>query len=67
MDSLPEVTDLISRAIIDEPSLNWKDKEARIIRMGYHNQLDQYLSVSREGKEWIAHFWKPRKKKTDRN
>ncbi len=28
LDPLPEVVDLISRAVLDEPSLNWKDKEA---------------------------------------
>lgn len=67
MDPLPEVTDLISRAIMDEPSLNWKDKEARIIRMGYHNQLDQYLSVSREGKEWIARLEAQERKRTGIN
>ena len=67
MDPLPEVTDLISRAVLDEPSLNWKDKEARIIRLGYHSQLDQYLTVSREGKEWIAALEARERKRTGIN
>ncbi len=67
MDPLPEVTDLISRAVLDEPSLNWKDKEARIIRLGYHAQLDQYLTVSREGKEWIATLEAQERKRTGIN
>lgn len=67
LDPLPEVTDLISRAVLDEPSLNWKDKEARIIRLGYHAPLDQYLNVSREGKEWIAGLEAKERKRTGIN
>ena len=67
MDSLPEVTDLISRAVLDEPSLNWKDKEARIIRLGFHAQLDQYLTISREGKEWIGQLESKERKRTGIN
>lgn len=67
LDTLPEVTDLISRAVLDEPSLNWKDKEARIIRLGYHAPLDRYLTVSREGKEWIAQLEAKERKRTGIN
>jgi len=67
LDPLPEVSDLIARAVLDEPSLNWKDKEARIIRLGYHSQLDQYLTVSREGKEWIAKLEAQERKRTGIN
>jgi DNA mismatch repair protein MutS len=67
LDPVPEVADLISRAILDEPSLNWKDKEARIIRLGYHERLDQYLTVSREGKEWIAELEAKERKRTGIN
>ena len=67
LDPLPEVVDLISRAVLDEPSLNWKDKEARIIRLGYEAQLDQYLTVSREGKEWIAQLEAKERKRTGIN
>jgi DNA mismatch repair protein MutS len=67
MDLLPEVRDLIQRAVMDEPSLNWKDKEARMIRMGYHEKLDQYLKVSREGKEWIAQLEAKERKRTGIN
>jgi DNA mismatch repair protein MutS len=67
MDPLTEVADLIARAVLDEPSLNWKDKEARIIRPGYQAQLDQYLTVSREGKEWIARLEAKEKKRTGIN
>jgi DNA mismatch repair protein MutS len=64
VDSLPEVAELIGRAVLDEPALNWKDKEARIIRLGHDLQLDQYLTISRECKEWIAQLETKEKKRT---
>ncbi|MBA4395467.1 MAG: DNA mismatch repair protein MutS, partial [Desulfobacca sp.] len=67
LDPVPEVTDLITRAVLDEPALNWKDKEARIIRQGYQATLDQYLTVSREGKEWIAQLEAKERKRTGIN
>ena len=38
LDPLSDVARLISQAVLDEPSLIWKDKEARIIRLGYHTR-----------------------------
>jgi DNA mismatch repair protein MutS len=67
LDSLPEVTHLIGQAILEEPSLNWRDKEARIIRIGYDPTLDQYLRVSREGKEWISQLEAKERKRTGIN
>jgi DNA mismatch repair protein MutS len=67
LDPLPEVADLIARALLDEPSLNWKDKEARMIRLGYEAQLDQYLKVSREGREWISRLEAEERKRTGIN
>jgi DNA mismatch repair protein MutS len=67
IDPLPEIAELIGRAVLDEPALNWKDKEARIIRLGYDSQLDQYLTLSREGKEWIAQLEAKEKKRTGIN
>jgi DNA mismatch repair protein MutS len=67
MDLLPDTADLIDKAILAEPSLNWKDTEARIIRMGFHPQLDRYLTVSREGKEWIAGLEAKERKRTGIN
>ncbi|HMK65504.1 MAG TPA: DNA mismatch repair protein MutS, partial [Thermodesulfobacteriota bacterium] len=67
IDPLPETAELIDRAILDEPALNWKDKEARIVRLGYDSQLDQYLTISREGKEWIARLEAQERKRTGIN
>ena len=64
LDPLPEVAEPISRALLDEPSPIIRDKEARMIRRGYHPTLDQYLKVSREGKEWIATLEAQERKRT---
>ncbi|MBL69372.1 MAG: DNA mismatch repair protein MutS [Verrucomicrobiales bacterium] len=49
---LPELVDLIQRAVVDEPPLALK--EGGIIRDGFNPQLDELRGGSREGKEWIA-------------
>jgi DNA mismatch repair protein MutS len=54
LDPLSDLADAIQQALLDEPSPVIRDKESRVIRRGYHPTLDQYLQVSREGKEWIA-------------
>lgn len=64
MDVLGDVAQKIKEALLDEPSPNWKDPEARIIRMGYDERLDRYLKVSREGKEWIAQLEAKERKRT---
>ena len=54
LDPLTDLAEAIQQALLDEPSPIIRDKESRVIRRGYHPTLDQYLQVSREGKEWIA-------------
>jgi len=49
---LPGVDELVSRAIVDEPSI--AVKEGGIIRSGYSAELDELLVASRDGKDWIA-------------
>ena len=51
---LPEITDLIQRAIVDEPPLALKD--GGIIRTGYNDALDELHQAATEGKSWIAGF-----------
>jgi DNA mismatch repair protein MutS len=48
----PELTDHISRAIVDDPPITVK--EGGIIRGGYNEQLDELHSAATEGKSWIA-------------
>ena len=52
LHELPEVTDLISRAIADEPPLTIKD--GGIIRDGFDPALDELRRAATEGKDWIA-------------
>lgn len=50
--TFPELTELISKAIIDEPPLTITD--GGIIKNGYDCVLDEHRSASSEGKNWIA-------------
>jgi DNA mismatch repair protein MutS len=49
---LPDVQDLVSRAIADEPPLTVK--EGGLIRDGFDPALDELRSAMRSGKDWIA-------------
>jgi DNA mismatch repair protein MutS len=52
LDPLPDLQELISRALVDDPPLSLKD--GGIIRDGYDPELDELLQLSRDGKAWIA-------------
>lgn len=49
---LPELVELLARAIEDEPPLPLK--EGGIIRSGYHLGLDELRAAATEGKDWVA-------------
>jgi len=49
---LPELVDLIARAIVDEPPQALKD--GGMIRDGFDGALDELRVAGREGKDWIA-------------
>jgi DNA mismatch repair ATPase MutS/hypoxanthine-guanine phosphoribosyltransferase len=49
---LPDLCDLIERAIVEGPPLALK--EGGIIKDGFNERLDELHRASREGKEWIA-------------
>ena len=51
LDGLPELTDLLSRAI--DPEAPIAITEGGIIRDGYSAMLDEYRTASRDGKQWI--------------
>ena len=51
---LPELVDLIGRAIVDEPPL--AIKEGGVIRHGYHTELDELLQLATAGRQWLADF-----------
>ena len=52
LTELPEVSDLVARAITDEPPL--AVKEGGLIRDGYDAHLDELRVAMREGRDWIA-------------
>lgn len=51
---MPELTDLIARAIVDEPPLAIRD--GGMIRAGFHAGLDDLRRAATEGKNWIAGY-----------
>jgi DNA mismatch repair protein MutS len=59
---LPELVDLITRAIVDEPPLALKD--GGIIKEGYDASLDELRSATRDGKDWIARLQQQEIEKT---
>jgi DNA mismatch repair protein MutS len=62
IDPLPEVVDLISRAIVDDPPFVLR--EGGVIRDGYHAELDELKLIRREGKGWIARLEKQQRERT---
>jgi DNA mismatch repair protein MutS len=52
IDEMPDMADLIERAVCDEPPLSLR--EGGIIKAGYDAELDQVIDISQNGKKWIA-------------
>jgi DNA mismatch repair protein MutS len=52
IDGLPEVSDLLARAVVDEPPLSLR--EGGLIADGFDTDLDELRGISRGGKGWIA-------------
>jgi DNA mismatch repair protein MutS len=52
IDPLEDLAELLSRGIVDSPPFVLRD--GGIIREGYHAELDELRSISREGKGFIA-------------
>jgi DNA mismatch repair protein MutS len=51
-DNLKDLADLIEKAIREDapPTIH----EGRLIKTGYHSQLDEFVNISRDGKGWLA-------------
>jgi DNA mismatch repair protein MutS len=52
LDGLPDIHDLIDRALVNDPPANLQ--AGSVFRVGYDPELDELISLSREGKDWIA-------------
>ena len=62
LDPCEELTDLLERAIVENPPLSVK--EGGIIKDGYHAELDRYRDASQNGKKWIAQLEKEERERT---
>jgi DNA mismatch repair protein MutS len=62
ISELPEVIDLIERALIDDPPFSPKD--GGFIRAGFDAELDEIRGVRSHAKQWIANFEASEKKRT---
>lgn len=62
LDALPELTDLIERAIVNEPPLSIS--EGGMIAEGYNAELDELKKISREGKGFIQKLQEEEIKRT---
>ncbi|MBF0475848.1 MAG: DNA mismatch repair protein MutS [Deltaproteobacteria bacterium] len=65
LDPLRDVVDLIDAAIVDDPPLTIK--EGGMVKTGYHPELDEIISISRGGKDWIAKFEAKERQRTGIN
>ena len=54
LEELPELTELIGRAIVDEPPATIHD--GGIFREGFNQELDTLRHASTEGMDWIAQY-----------
>lgn len=59
---LPELVELISRAVVDEPPL--AVKEGGLIKEGFDPALDELRSATRDGKDWLARLQQEEIEKT---
>jgi len=62
LKEMSAVTDLIARAIIDDPPL--KIQDGGFMAIGYDEELDKLRFISRDGKQWIAALEAEERKKT---
>jgi DNA mismatch repair protein MutS len=65
LDGLPELQDLIGRALVEDPPANLQT--GGIIREGYDPEMDELIVLSREGKDWIARLEAQERAKTGIN
>ncbi len=62
LDTLQDVAQLIENAICEEPPLSLG--EGGLIKEGYSEELDRLISLTRDGKAWIAELASSERKRT---
>jgi DNA mismatch repair protein MutS len=54
LHALPEMTQKIAQALVEDPPLRLSD--GNVFRDGYHPELDELRTISRDSKSWIASY-----------
>lgn len=54
LEEFPAVSQLIARALVDEPPLRVSD--GGVFRDGYHAELDELRAISQDSKTWLADY-----------
>lgn len=62
MDTLADLTDLIERAIVEEPPISVR--EGGMIKDGYSEEADRLRHAKTQGKDWLADLEAEEKEKT---
>jgi len=65
IDEMTDILELIERSIVEDPPLTLR--EGGIIKEGYDRELDELISVMRDGKQWIAALEEKERKRTGIN
>ena len=62
LDELKDIVSLIDSAIVEDPPISIK--EGGIIKRGYSKEIDEYKSLSTDGKNWIIKLESEEREKT---
>jgi DNA mismatch repair protein MutS len=62
LDTLQDIADIIDEAISEDPPVSLR--EGGLIREGYNNELDELISITRDGKKWIAELARKEQERT---
>lgn len=62
LEPLDDLLDLLEQSLVEEPPISVK--EGGLFKSGFHEQLDEYLEVSRNGKAWLAELQAKERERT---
>jgi DNA mismatch repair protein MutS len=62
IDPLHDIAEIIEKSINDDPPVSLK--EGGFIKEGYNPELDELISITRDGKTWIAELAQTEKRRT---
>jgi len=54
LDACPDVTELITRALVNPANSDEDDDEKRLIRTGFHAELDELFASIRDSRRWMV-------------